>query len=545
MPVFFHAQSHLWIAYLFLFNGWLLCLFLRARSQGFCKLTKPFEAQIVGGFLLSIAINGACLLVLQKLTLPFATMGYLLPVISLSLMAACLLSGLRPHGFVDFEIGLSRILLYGFVFLVLFYNGGLIEHMTDAWWHMSLANKIGIEGSFAPDRGHLTGLPTRYYPPLWHGNLALAQILSGEMLPILWNTFTAWGAMFKVMAFYLFAHALTRNSVIALMAAFLFVMLPGIGNSYLRVSAWPSHIGYTAWFCLFYVCFCFLDGTRNSLTRYGVLQWITLDRISLLIAAFVLAVIIYFSHKAELFYFALSILFYFFALVFAQVLRGKEAEPVEPAEPLIALAGLLIVAIGLYFSLEFALAGFGADQSGRSNLDLIIVAWLPVVVLGSMALLWIGRFKIPTWCARLCFALLLCGLFLLVDYRHVASLFDPSLAYPMGASRQYALIASGWFDAPLKVPGWHLQLREGLLFSGVIALPLSFVLAFIKPSRETLFLASCCFLSLLVCSSPYLYHWLTQVLDYHSVWRIALLVFHPIIYAVFIDYLVNVIKEAR
>ena len=118
-----------------------------------------------------------------------------------------------------------------------------------------------------------------------------------------------------------------------------------------------------------------------------------------------------------------------------------------------------------------------------------------------------------------------------VDLKHLLSLVKPELAYPLASSHELPLLATGFFGGELKLPGWHLQLRSALLYSGLLSIPLSVVLTILKPSRLTLFVCANAITAFLVCLSPYLYMWLTEMLNYHSPWRIATLIFHPIIIA--------------
>ena len=201
MPIFFHVESHLVIAYLFFFNGLLVNWLLRSCSIGYAELTKPLEAQVLAAFFVSVLINGAMLYGLDLLSFSFTNMRFILPFLSIGLILLSIwrLSSLAWRQPLRFEFGLTRLGIYAFVFIILFYNGGLIELLADSWWHMSLASKIASHSTLAIDFGHLNGFSQRYYPPLWHGNLALAHIVSGESIAVLWNSFTAWGGVLKVM----------------------------------------------------------------------------------------------------------------------------------------------------------------------------------------------------------------------------------------------------------------------------------------------------------------------------------------------------------
>jgi len=543
MPIFFHAESHLWIAYLFFVNGFLINLLLRSSSAGYAELTKPLEAQVCAAFFISISINGVMLYGFDQLNLNFTRAGGFLLFVTTLLV---LISGLRffrsrllsPF---DFEFGVLRLSLYAFVFAVLFYNGALIELLTDAWWHMSLASKIASNNTFGLGFSHLTGLDGRYYPPLWHGNLALAHLVSGESIVVLWNSFTAWGAVLKVMGFYLLALSLSKEQVIAVLSAVLFVLLPGIAGSYLRVSAWPSHIGYAAFFSVFYVVFAILDSEKISSKNENIglrnILLVLFHERSKLISILVLLVIILFSHQAELVWFLSAFLFYWIGLSAVAVFKNSIVEKSEPAYGLVSLFGLVLL-----FSIFFTSCWFIWSSWPRvsSNIDLVISYCLPALVM--LVFLYIqlimrrpeSRLAIKIYgkaATQLSLLLLAITLLYSVDLRHLLSLFNYELAYPKGVSNASFLLAPGWFGENLAIPGWHLQLREGLLYSGVVSLPLSLLLVIYKPSRLTIFLASTGIFAFLFCSSPYLYQWLKDILHYHSPWRIGILIFHPIVIA--------------
>ncbi len=530
MPIFFHLESHLWIAYLLLFNGWLLSLLLRQRSADFNELTKSFEAQILSAFFISISVNGIFLLLLQLLGQPFSLMHYIIPTLTAIWLGVCAVAGVRFRAILDFEFSLGRAIFYLLIFVILFYNGGLIEQVSDAWWHMSLANKIGIASSFELSTGHLTGLPSRYYPPLWHGNLALVKELSGESLPVIWNSFTAWGAVLKVMAFYLFARALTDSKSVGFLAALLFFVLPGLGNSYMRVSAWPSHIAYAAWFTIFFAVFTTLESRRPHDKLIG---FVRTNFSSLLVASsavLVLLVDIYFLHKAEILYLALAFLFYFWGLLIVSTLVSKKRGALEPSSDLLGAYALVfmfaIVTLIVYRNMGSA----AIEWFSITNL-------IPAVLFLTFIVFTVGADDkgVRAKQAVLIFVLLLVLASILPQ--HIRALFDT----------QYSSTArvTGWFGRELIVPDWSRQLREGFLWSGLLSIPLSLYLAVKTPSKATVFLASnACFAFVLV-ASPYCYHWLTETLNYHSPWRVAMLVFSPIIFAQFLQYLIHLKRSPR
>ena len=502
----------------------------------------PFEAQVLAAFFISILLNGLLLFGLGLLELRFEKMSFLLPIISAVLI---LITARRfyVHGWresLGFEVNGLRIGIYSFVFVILFYNGGLIELLADSWWHMSLASKIAAHSNLFLDFGHLNGFSQRYYPPLWHGNLALAHIVSGEAMVILWNSFTAWGGVLKVMGFYLFALALGRNKGIAVLSAILFILLPGMGDSYLRVSAWPSHIAYAALFSVFYIGFTLFSSSKliKALATSSQFPFRSFfEERAKVVCAAMLLLVIYYSHQAELVWLLLALLFYWTGLSIMGVFNISMVERCEPALSYIRPIGIILILAALSVALWFFLDSWASIKPQK---DLIISYGLPVLMLGTLLYMQVGLTRTSSGLTSkanshplmVCFLIFIgCVLLFSIDLKHLLSLFDPSMAYPKGRSHESSLMAPGWFGGGLAIPGWHLQLRGGLLYSGVISLPLSIILAIYRPSRLTLFLASTGIFAFMFCSSPYLYHWLKNILNYHSPWRIGIIIFHPIVIA--------------
>ncbi|MFT7686024.1 MAG: hypothetical protein ACI9FB_001369 [Candidatus Azotimanducaceae bacterium] len=543
MPIFFNVESHLWIAYLFFFNGLLINWLLRSCSTSYSELTKPIEAQVLAAFFISILINGALLYCLDILNLSFAKMRFILPILTAGLVLSSIyrsprFAALQP---LRFEFGLARLGIYAFVFIILFYNGGLIELLADSWWHMSLASKIASSSTLAIDFGHLNSSHQRYYPPLWHGNLALAHTISGESMVVLWNSFTAWGGVLKVMGFYLLALSLSHKKNIAILSAALFVLLPGLGDSYLRVSAWPSHIAYTALFAVFYVAFSILDSKKDpeksAVIHLKRILFDLIDERAKILCVVMLLLVIFYSHQTELVWLTAAFLFYWIGVSVVGVFNASAAKQCEPAFNFTRAMGLALLLSVFLVSVWFA---FNSWERATTNIDLMVSYCLPVVMLIILLYLQLGMLSQPTGFAAKIYSkplaislLVIVGLVLLcsIDSRHFVSLFDPDQAYPRGASHESFLVATGWFGGNLAIPGWHLQLRGGLLYSGIVSLPLSLYLAIIRPSRLTVFLAATGILAFLFCSSPYFYQWLKDVLNYHSPWRIGIIIFHPIVIA--------------
>ncbi len=561
MPLFFHIESHLWLLYALFANGILCVLILkRFSAQAKALLVAPEAVGVVGLFC-SLALNAGLFATLQPLGISsevapgYLRVGLLVSTMTLLLALTWLQAGTSPNATVSdattppralfywpksliSPIRLSEHLLtscgirmfaYGFVALVLFYNGALIEPVSDGWWHLSLANTLANDLGFSGMRAHLLGIEERAYPALWHINLAVLKLVSGQSLPELFNASTPWLAVIKLMAVYLFALALTQSRGTATLSLILFIVLPGLAASHLRVSAWPSHLSYTALFFAFFAIFKVFDGVARVNSKSGLrlanIKTLVRDNVAALLAVVLAALIMFFTHKVELVWLFIAMSSYLLCL-----LSLRSAQTVEigwspwlrwgSSSLLLVLA--LLVTYFLLFERELAIR----------NWDFWLVYCAPLVLLLLVVgLVWNAQRSSAGRAGYILFGLLVGVLILLIDWRHLASAFYPELAYPMRPARQWPLQSIGWFGGTLFVPGWHLQLRNGLVPLGLLSIPIAWWLAVYHPRRASWFLASCGTAALVVCVSPYLHTWLREVLDYHSVWRVSIMVFHPLIFA--------------
>lgn len=521
MPIFFHAQAHLWIAYGLFFNGLLLHVVLFGVSKQYQEFTKPLECQVLLSFFFSLSINGAILLTLDTLSQPFTMAPPVLFLLSVVGLLIVTLTKLYSKWLV--RVNWFGVALYAAMFVILLYNGGLIDQVSDAWWHISLANKIGWADSFALEYGHLTGTTERYYPPLWHANLALLRELSSQNLSILWNAFTAWGGVLKLMGYYLVGLALFKDRNIAMLGALLFALLPGFGNSYMRVSAWPSHISYAAWFFSIYIAFHLINAfsSENRLSGYLV---VFRNQLVSLLTLFLLVILMYFLHQFELLLFIAAFCLYFCGLSLSKL--SESCASLRPIESDTALF-VGVYRLSLFGLLAMSLVAVYALRAKITGLDYLAVVTLPVALFSTLLLtdMLIDRAKrFAKWLVFISLGVLLLSL----NYQHLASLFVPEMSLPKGPSHERPVLAEGWFGATLGLPGWHLQLRAGLLWSGVVGALISFVMVIFKPSREWVFISANCLFIWLLFLSPYMYQWFTDALKYHSVWRFGMLSFHPI-----------------
>ncbi|RBP51502.1 DUF6541 family protein [Arenicella xantha] len=522
MPIFYHLQAHIWIFYLFFVNGFLLTLIFAGSNQEILRLTRTFEAKVIASFALSLGVNGVVLAVFDLLDLSWEYVILLLSIISV-LLALYIWKRNLLSNYV-FRVGGIQAVIYILVGLVIFYNGALIEQISDAWWHMSLANKMALASSYTLEQGHLNSVSTRWYPPLWHANLALATKLSGEGLPVLWNAATVWLAVLKLMAYYLFALGLTSKKRIAVLSVFLFVLIPGMGVSYLRVSAWPSHVAYIFMFSLLFIIFELFNSFQRPDTGNVFKQVVSLllNHATSIVVIILLATLIIFSHQLELLWVALSIVFYALATEIRQTLCSVDRELESEVLRLICRATMVcVVLIGFWLM-------YANSSSWRENTD-VLFAYLGVMIIAVLIfLVSFSRFQKVN---LFMLSASLVAVVFSIDYTHVYSLFDATASLPKRHYAELPLLSVGWFGGHLVVPGWHLQLRSAMLYSGVVALPLSCFLAYRLRNRAALFLAGNAVFAVLFCVSPYLYQWFYDATDYHSPWRISILIFTPIIFS--------------
>ncbi len=517
MPIFFHIEAHLWILYTLLGNGLLLNFLLRRVSKSYREITSPLEAQVLSAFVFSLLINYAVLLLFDYLDFAFGNIIYVLVMLTTAL-SMVVFNYCREQMDIVKSVSWINLVLYLIIFILLFINGGLIDQVSDAWWHMSKANRIAWESSVVDHGRHLSGEIERFYPALWHSNLAMIRELSGQGLPAIWNAFTAWGAVFKAMGFYLLGLGLFRNRGVAFAGAVLFVLLPGIGASYLRVSAWPSHLSYAILFFALYV-FCNVDQvTKDRSLVNGIKQLLEQPGPVLLLITLLIAISM--LHLFELVLFFCSV----FAFFVARSISGFFVTNMDFGGRTLNLNRLVYRAVLAVFFTAAIIRLYLIEYKEFADSPSMIM--LPLLIL---LLLTVELMSKQTIFLRIALGLILALLLLAsLDFQHVYALFDASYSLPRTGSFERPLSSDGWFNEKMLLPSWDFQLRQGLLWSGLFGLFISAFLFWFSRSEGALFVFSNSMLVWLVCTSPYIYSWITEALDYHSTWRISLLSFHQL-----------------
>ena len=171
-------KVYFWAAFLFLVPGCLFLTLLRhipgVREQ---RIVNGGYA-LVGSFLLSILFNG-CVLTIFSLAAAglLAATKFLLvfDLVALGLIFQQARRVLHSNRYT-FNLSKREIALVTFLvaeFLVLAYQGGLLDMLADGWWHLAYANQMVIENSILISQHPVVGGPVSsvIYPPLWHMQL--------------------------------------------------------------------------------------------------------------------------------------------------------------------------------------------------------------------------------------------------------------------------------------------------------------------------------------------------------------------------------------
>lgn len=487
-------------------------------------------AFFVMAFVISLLVNTAMGMAFSFLGVPF---GYAV-VVLLVVHAVLMIRFWRQRKTVAglFRGAMTRAVLALLIWVALMFafmvsNGGLIDILADSWWHMSLAKKIEFAGSVFLERHHLTGAayasPRIAYEPGWHLSLVYVLTMTELPAPLIWHALAPWCVALTLCAYFLLAERITRNAVVAVFAVILMALLLGGLNSYFRVSPWPGNVSYVLWYFLLFVSFRLLEMFADSRAQSDgpvselafVKNAISDQRVLVLLWVLCIAAIAA-IHIAELLWYALSILFYGIVLLGLDMGRQKSDTLIMDR----ALLGRFVFVL-VYASVIPAWLGSG----GVYSIIVIFIAVMTLVLLHGQAY----RLGNRQWAAKLLiWASLIGGFVYLVDIDHVAALFYPRPE----SSSYYARYIPEWklgsFGEYVRVAFWEHQLRAGLLFSGLTGVAAAVYLFFRRPGRGTGFLFGNAVIPVLLLTTPYLFSYLFYFMPEHGVYRISLLIFHPI-----------------
>jgi hypothetical protein len=134
------------------------------------------------------------------------------------------------------------------------------------------------------------------------------------------------------------------------------------------------------------------------------------------------------------------------------------------------------------------------------------------------------------------------SLYFVIDWAHLGALFIPSME-AHGVLPHLPRFYTDSMGVSLSLPSWAHQLRWGLLYSGVLAIPVAIYLLTTRRDRGSYFLASAAVIGFLGIVSPYYYTALFQLIPYNSMYRIHLLIFTPLIFSLFYVHAWEMLKK--
>jgi hypothetical protein len=535
-------SSHAAIFFVLFIHGGLIVAHAR-RFVAIFESAPVLPLFLILAFGVSLAVNTLVGVTFSLLSLNFSYLLVTLVAMDIALIVSLCLrrgfpAGLKPSSVFSGHTGLLIVIVV--LFIIMTQNGGLIDILADSWWHMTLANKIQFHGTVFLDRHHLLGTEITgsnlSYEPAWHTNLALLIAITGLPVPLLWHALAPWCVMLSLCGYYLLAFVLTGNKSVALFAVVLFAVTLGGLNSYFRVSPWPGNVAYIFWYFLLFMSFWLLSQWRQPKRLRGTIlaglptiaflvDSFQRQRASLIILVFGLALVIT-LHLAELVWYVLTFLFYGVALNILKTSRNPNDHTavLEHDRRVIApVATLLLVSAAIWTY---------SRHPDRYALISVVTA-LIVLVLVAPLVRQVADKNIQRFVSLAVYILIILALAVLIDFAHLRELFFPSDKKLNHDFYVYYIPKwqSGLFGELTQLPYWEHQLRTGLLFSGVAGVVASVYLILRERTRASVFLFANCFIPMLVLITPYLFTYIGLFLPVYGVYRVQLLIFHPLVVA--------------
>ena len=544
------VYTHLTILYVLFIPGALLALVSMRFIREAQNVIDGYDLLVVFSLLFSIVLNGAIGFILTYFNINYEHYFLVIGLID-SLLIFTLFYKNTKVGRIRITSNWESMVLYVFAsvfFIIMLYNGGLLDILADSWWHMSYANRISESSSYILDRIHLTGeMKTGIaYAPLWHLQLAFIKHVSGEELPYIWHSLAPWIVMVTLFSYYRLASILVKNRWTPLISVLLFTLLLGGINSYFRVSPWPGNVSYVFWYLLIFLTFRYIDLqpdqkiTVSIVDRlYYLISGIARNKylvFIVLLSVFVIAGL----HTAQLIWYLIGFSGYY--LLIRQADKNTFISQYEMHKDYSVLTPIIVVLIFVFLFVEFYLTdnlsikAIFKDPKNYVSIPIMLGSiWLISKLLNQT--IQSNRFLTGMLAVFVMFSL-----YAVIDWGHLSALFFPSME-AHGTSRHIPRVYEIIPGVSLSLPSWSHQLRWGLLYSGVLAVPVSIYLAVMRRDRGSYFLASGAILGFLGVSSPYYFTALIQLIPYNSMYRIHLIIFTPIIFSLFFTHVWTLFKN--
>ena len=527
--------------------GWLAKLAFREFVLGIHDRSLRWSDELVASFLLSMLITGliSALFSITGVGLHQIKIFYLI----LGFLGAGLVFHRRLKTDASKKVGqrssraeLPILAVVGMVFIIMVFQGGLLDFLADAWWHLAYIDQIVQDDSLFISQHPISGgpAPSILYPPLWHLQVALISEALELSPPVVWHFIAALSVALLLLAFSSLVSELTGSRNIALIAVILHIFLVGGLVSYFRVASWPGNVSYIA---LYY----FLALTFRMASSVAQMERIKTKSARMLAAAswetlgllVVTSLVIVGLHGVGAALLILAVFAYLLSTLFFY--SGKESLALIHAERRVCT---IILAVATFAGFLLAITVFrdryifllGSPPAYAPFMSLIIPCGF-LVYLGCYPLIrcaW-GQ-KHEPWVKAVYFSLLVLMVYFLVDFKHLVELFAPD-PEPIGrhVPRDFQDSLGNWVFLPF----WEHQLRGGMLFSGIVSLGVGLVLVFFEKNRATIFIFAMSSLVFLVLLSPYFFTLGAFLIPLPSVYRVSLLLFSPLVLAVALSMLLS------
>lgn len=508
---------------------------------------------LLNGFLLSLLLNGAVVVMVSLTHSGLDTAKYLLLILDALALLAIFIARFRGAEInsllpvIKWRSEWLFALVVVIVFITMAVQGGLLDIMADGWWHMAYANSMVSENSLFIQNHPLVGTfysePKILYPPLWHLQLALVSEVSGVSLPVIWHFVAALNIVMLLIAFYLLAWQLTQDRATALLAVILHLFLVGGLNSYFRIGSWPGNVSYVFLYYAFYLTFLSLHELgvwrqhHQTYRNHVSAPLVTLGYLALSCLTMVGL------HGVELVLFVSGIGSYLLAIIYIDMSRGvRDYLTDRVVLSWVFLICFFLGAVGSFFLLPHHLTNVMESPRAQEPYLNFIIPLLILLsgVLGIFISRYVNRKNKGTLVKVICLAVIVLFVVAIVDFDHLKSLFFPEIE-----GRHVPRDFFDRFNNRVYLPFWDHQLRGALLFNGVLSIVLGVIMLFLRPSRVAIFTGANAILVFIVLASPYLFTFMSFLIPLPSVYRIQLLLFSPLIIAVFLrmmwsDYLKTV-----
>jgi hypothetical protein len=405
------------------------------------------------------------------------------------------------------------ILFFGFIVMMLSWlNGPLIEHLSDAWWHMRNVSfivngeslifpKIQNDYGFLQNLLLIIGADSSSYRMQGF----VAWLTNSSILDTWIATSTAVSGLLGISIFLLFYH-LPLNRLALFFSLLYWLILLGGMNTGVRLSGWPAGMGYVFLNLGLIACYQLFCDMRSSKA------WA-------LFGVSILGTVLF--HYSELF----LLLFAIASLLGLRLLFGHHSIVKS-----VAILALLSVTLFVLFR-----------QSPTGKL-----ATGPAFIESAVLLLsvWIIGFFTHRLNPKLFFffSSLICAAvaYFIIDWHHLLSLFHPDA----DASKDYYSsyiphYKNSWGGRFYIVSKWEHQLRASVLWAGVISLFLAPWLAWKFKDGLSRWLLILMAVPWLILVSPALFTMISSFVPIYGTYRVQLLMPIAIVLGVVSSYAIR------